>query len=32
MQDAAKAGRKSVLVQVSREDSNLFVALPVAKS
>jgi serine protease Do len=32
MQDAAKAGRKSVLVQLSREDTNLFVALPVAKS
>src|SRR5690606_3214043 len=31
MADAAKAGRKSVLVQISRDDSNRFVALPVAK-
>jgi serine protease Do len=32
MQEAAKAGRKSVLVQVTRDDTNLFVALPVASS
>jgi serine protease Do len=32
MQEAAKAGRKSVLVQVMRDDTNLFVALPVAAS
>jgi serine protease Do len=32
MQEAAKAGRKSVLVQVMRDDTNLFVALPVASS
>jgi serine protease Do len=32
MQEAAKAGRKSVLVQVTRDDTNLFVALPVAAS
>ena len=31
MEAAAKAGRKSVLVQVTRDDTNLFVALPVAK-
>ena len=31
MADAAKAGRKSVLVQISRDDTNRFVALPVAK-
>ena len=31
MDEAAKAGRKAVLVQVTREDSNRFVALPVAK-
>ncbi|MCX7303281.1 MAG: Do family serine endopeptidase, partial [Hyphomicrobiales bacterium] len=31
MQDAAKAGRKAVLVQVSREDTSRFVTLPVAK-
>jgi serine protease Do len=29
--DAAKAGKKAVLVQVTRDDSNRFVALPVAK-
>jgi serine protease Do len=29
--EAAKAGRKSVLVQVTRNDSNRFVALPVVK-
>ncbi|MBX3575836.1 MAG: Do family serine endopeptidase [Rhizobiaceae bacterium] len=29
--DAAKAGRKAVLFQVNREDTNRFVALPVAK-
>jgi serine protease Do len=29
--DAAKAGRKAVLVQVAREDGSRFVALPVAK-
>jgi len=29
--EAAKAGKKAVLVQVSRDDSNRFVALPVAK-
>jgi serine protease Do len=31
MAEAAKAGRKSVLVQISRDDNNRFVALPVAK-
>jgi serine protease Do len=30
--EAAKAGKKAVLVQVTRDDSNRFVALPVAKS
>jgi serine protease Do len=29
--DASKAGRKAVLVQVTRDDNNRFVALPVAK-
>ena len=29
MDDAAKSGRKSVLVQISRDDNNRFVALPV---
>ena len=28
---ATKAGRKAVLFQISREDTNRFVALPVAK-
>jgi serine protease Do len=32
MDEAAKAGRKSVLVQVTREDTSRFVALPVARS
>ena len=32
MEDAAKAGRKAVLVQVTRDDTNRFVTLPVAKS
>ena len=31
MEAAAKAGKKAVLVQVTRDDSNRFVALPVAK-
>ena len=31
MADAAKAGRKAVLVQVTRDDGSRFVALPVAK-
>ena len=31
MEDAAKAGRKAVLVQVTRDDASRFVALPVAK-
>jgi len=31
MGEAAKAGRKSVLVQVTRDDTNRFVALPLAK-
>ncbi|OQM73594.1 Do family serine endopeptidase [Manganibacter manganicus] len=31
MEDAAKAGRKSVLVQITRNDSNRFVALPIDK-
>ena len=30
MTDAAKAGRKAVLMQITRDDSNRFVALPVA--
>jgi serine protease Do len=29
--DAAKAGKKAVLVQITRDNSNRFVALPVAK-
>ena len=29
--DAAKAGRKAVLVQVARQEGSRFVALPVAK-
>ena len=28
--DASKAGRKAVLVQVTRDDANRFVALPIA--
>jgi len=31
MEDAAKAGRKAVLVQVSRDDTSRFITLPVAK-
>jgi serine protease Do len=31
MEEAAKAGRKAVLVQVSRDDASRFVTLPVAK-
>ncbi|RWX61910.1 Do family serine endopeptidase [Mesorhizobium sp. M4B.F.Ca.ET.089.01.1.1] len=31
MADAVKSGRKAVLVQITRDDSNRFVALPVAK-
>ena len=31
MADAAKAGRKAVLVQVTRDDTSRFVTLPVAK-
>lgn len=31
MADAAKAGRKAVLVQVTRDDTSRFVALPVSK-
>ncbi|MEP9388800.1 Do family serine endopeptidase [Mesorhizobium sp. KR9-304] len=31
MQDAAKAGRKAVLVQVTRDDVSRFVTLPIAK-
>ena len=31
MAEAVKAGRKAVLVQVTRDDGNRFVALPVAK-
>ncbi|MFD9898059.1 Do family serine endopeptidase [Mesorhizobium sp. NPDC059025] len=31
MKEAQKAGRKQVLVQISREDANRFVTLPVAK-
>jgi serine protease Do len=30
--DASKAGRKAVLFQISRDDENRFVALPLAKS
>ncbi len=30
VEEAAKAGRKAVLVQVSRDDANRFVALPIA--
>ncbi|TIT51572.1 MAG: PDZ domain-containing protein, partial [Mesorhizobium sp.] len=32
MADAVKSGRKAVLMQITRDDSNRFVALPVAKS
>ena len=32
MEEAEKAGRNAVLVQVTRDDTNLFVTLPVAKS
>lgn len=32
VEDAAKAGRKAVLFQISRNDTNRFVALPVARS
>jgi serine protease Do len=32
LQDAAKAGRKAVLVQVTRDDNNRFVTLPAARS
>jgi serine protease Do len=31
MADAVKSGRKAVLMQITRNDSNRFVALPVAK-
>ena len=31
MTDAVKSGRKAVLMQITRDDSNRFVALPVAK-
>ena len=31
MEEAEKAGRKAVLVQVTRDDTSLFVTLPVAK-
>ena len=31
MEDAGKAGRKAVLVQVTRDDDSRFVTLPVAK-
>ncbi|RUM97320.1 Do family serine endopeptidase [Pseudaminobacter arsenicus] len=31
MDEASKAGRKAVLLQISRDDTNRFVALPVAK-
>ncbi|TGQ66803.1 Do family serine endopeptidase [Mesorhizobium sp. M00.F.Ca.ET.186.01.1.1] len=31
MTDAAKSGRKAVLMQITRDDTNRFVALPVAK-
>ena len=31
MAEASKAGRKAVLVQVTRDDGSRFVALPVAK-
>ncbi|TJW02030.1 MAG: Do family serine endopeptidase [Mesorhizobium sp.] len=31
MADAVKSGRKAVLVQITRDDANRFVALPVAK-
>jgi len=30
--DASKAGRKSMLVQIDRDDNTRFVALPIAKS
>ncbi|RWE11001.1 MAG: PDZ domain-containing protein, partial [Mesorhizobium sp.] len=31
MTDAAKSGRKAVLMQITRDDANRFVALPVGK-
>ncbi|TYL23069.1 PDZ domain-containing protein, partial [Streptococcus pyogenes] len=31
MTDAQKAGRKQVLVQITRNDNNCFITLPVAK-
>ncbi len=31
MADAVKSGRKAVLMQITRDDTNRFVALPVAK-
>ncbi|RUV47122.1 PDZ domain-containing protein, partial [Mesorhizobium sp. M7A.F.Ca.MR.228.00.0.0] len=31
MTDAVKSGRKAVLMQITRDDTNRFVALPVAK-
>ncbi|TIP25690.1 MAG: PDZ domain-containing protein, partial [Mesorhizobium sp.] len=31
MTDASKSGRKAVLMQITRDDSNRFVALPVGK-
>jgi serine protease Do len=31
MDEAAKSGRKAVLVQVTRNDTNSFVALPISK-
>ncbi|WP_292377378.1 PDZ domain-containing protein, partial [Mesorhizobium sp.] len=31
MADAVKSGRKAVLMQITRDDNNRFVALPVAK-
>jgi len=31
MTDAAKAGRKAVLMQITRDNNNRFVAVPVAQ-
>ena len=31
MAEAAKAGRKAALFQISRDDTNRFVAMPIAK-
>jgi serine protease Do len=32
LEEASQAGRRAVLVQISRDEANMFVALPVARS